>query len=252
MNRRAGPRLARLHAELRRSWGRALLAALIVLVAVPLAWQVTRPPADTGTRPVSVVAPPTPPATAPAAETTTAAAPAAAPEVPRTASSLTGAGGQRMAPPAPRVEPVAIRADAAGISAPVVPVGIEPGSAGAMQVPDDPFVAGWYTFGPAPGDPGGVAVLTSHVDMARTGPGAFYKLRTLEPGDLVAVDLADGRVVDYLVTGREQMAKGAFPATEVFRRDGAPALALITCGGEFDRSTGHYVDNVVVWAAPKV
>jgi len=29
-----------------------------------------------------------------------------------------------------------------------------------------------------------------------------------------------------------------------------PRLALITCGGEFDGSTGHYVDNVVVVAVP--
>jgi hypothetical protein len=27
-----------------------------------------------------------------------------------------------------------------------------------------------------------------------------------------------------------------------------PALRLITCGGSFDRSTGHYRDNVVVYA----
>jgi hypothetical protein len=28
-----------------------------------------------------------------------------------------------------------------------------------------------------------------------------------------------------------------------------PELRLVTCGGAFDRATGHYVDNVVVHAS---
>ena len=31
---------------------------------------------------------------------------------------------------------------------------------------------------------------------------------------------------------------------------GTRALVLITCGGEFDETTGHYDDNVVVVATP--
>jgi hypothetical protein len=31
---------------------------------------------------------------------------------------------------------------------------------------------------------------------------------------------------------------------------GTPKLALVTCGGPFDSATGHYLDNVIVWAAP--
>jgi hypothetical protein len=225
----------------------------VALVAVPLVLEATRPPAVTGTRPAAAAAvqasaePETLTAAAPPVVETATVEPAV-PEVPRTAGALTGAAGRPMAAPVPAVPPVAVRADAVEIAAPVVPVGVEPGSAAAMEVPDDPFVAGWYAFGPAPGDPGGVAVLTSHVDMAATGPGAFHRLRDLQPGDPVTLELADGRVLTYAVTGREQMAKGAFPAAEVFRRDGPPALALVTCGGEFDRASGHYLDNVVVWA----
>jgi hypothetical protein len=34
----------------------------------------------------------------------------------------------------------------------------------------------------------------------------------------------------------------------VFGPSPDPLLRLITCGGSFDRSTGHYRDNVVVTA----
>ncbi len=40
------------------------------------------------------------------------------------------------------------------------------------------------------------------------------------------------------------------PLDELFRRDGAPRLTLITCGGPFLPESGSYRDNVVVVAEP--
>jgi hypothetical protein len=37
---------------------------------------------------------------------------------------------------------------------------------------------------------------------------------------------------------------------DVFRRDGPPRLALVSCGGAFDERTGNYADNIVVLAQP--
>jgi hypothetical protein len=34
----------------------------------------------------------------------------------------------------------------------------------------------------------------------------------------------------------------------VYGKAGYPSLRLITCGGPFDQATGHYVDNIVVYA----
>jgi hypothetical protein len=51
------------------------------------------------------------------------------------------------------------------------------------------------------------------------------------------------------VTSIDQTPKAALPV-ELFRRDQAPVLVLITCGGTFDRTTRHYADNVVVTARP--
>ena len=43
--------------------------------------------------------------------------------------------------------------------------------------------------------------------------------------------------------------KDDFPTLEVYGNTDGPELRLITCGGEFDRGTGHYVDNTVVYAS---
>jgi len=42
--------------------------------------------------------------------------------------------------------------------------------------------------------------------------------------------------------------KAAFPTADVYGDVPGPELRLITCGGAFDEGTGHYADNVVVYA----
>jgi hypothetical protein len=53
----------------------------------------------------------------------------------------------------------------------------------------------------------------------------------------------------FIVERVERHPKDAFPTEAVYRRTPAPVLRLVTCGGEFDRSTRHYLDNVVVFAS---
>ena len=60
----------------------------------------------------------------------------------------------------------------------------------------------------------------------------------------------DGTVRRFVVKERFQVQKTVLPTGELFRTDGAPVLTLITCGGRFDESRGHYFDNIVVRAVP--
>jgi hypothetical protein len=62
------------------------------------------------------------------------------------------------------------------------------------------------------------------------------------------VGLEDGTEVSYVVRGSEQHSKDAFPTEAVYGASPVPTLRLITCGGVVDPSTGHYRDNVVVYA----
>ena len=147
-----------------------------------------------------------------------------------------------------RPEPVGIRIESAGVDAPVVPTGVEAGT-GALAVPEDVGVAGWYRFGPAPGDPGS-AVVTAHVDSASQGPGAFFPLRDVAPGAGVVVTFDDGSSRPFEVVGRRSYDKEALPVAELFTREGDAVLTLVTCGGAFDPVTRSYEENLVVFAVP--
>jgi hypothetical protein len=149
------------------------------------------------------------------------------------------------APPAVQATaPVRVRIQAIGVDAPVVPLEVD--ARGALAPPATNEVAGWWRAGPEPGE-SGPAVLVGHVD-SRTGPAVFFRLRQLVPGDEIAVDLADGSTVLFIVQRSERHAKNAFPTDSVYGDTPDPQLRLLTCGGDFDRSTGHYVDNVIVYA----
>jgi sortase (surface protein transpeptidase) len=115
-----------------------------------------------------------------------------------------------------------------------------------VQVPTRWEVAGWYAAGTRPGDPGS-AVILGHVD-SRRGPAVFYRLRELRRGDLVEVARADGSTVRFAVERTRQYDKRRFPTDEVYYPTLTPALRLVTCGGEFDATAGHYRSNIIVFA----
>ncbi len=141
--------------------------------------------------------------------------------------------------------PVTLGVPDLGITTRLIGLRKEPG--GALRVPEDAQRAGWYSQGPAPGDVG-AAVIVGHVDSYR-GPGVFARLRTLKPGAEVRVRRADGSLAVFVVQRLQEYAKRDFPTQAVYGGDGSASLRLVTCGGEFDRRSGHYRSNIVVFAA---
>jgi Sortase domain len=140
--------------------------------------------------------------------------------------------------------PVRLEVPAIGVAARVVRLGLGPDE--AMQVPGDFAAAGWFAGGPVPGQLG-PAVIAGHVD-SRTGPAVFYRLGELRPGDVVMVERADGTRLRFLVERADRFPKVGFPTAAVFGPVPSAALRLITCAGDFDRASGHYLDNLVVFA----
>ncbi|HEX5994466.1 MAG TPA: class F sortase, partial [Jiangellales bacterium] len=70
-----------------------------------------------------------------------------------------------------------------------------------------------------------------------------------EVGDEIEVRTNAGEVYAYTVVDVQVVPKAELPVAEVFSRDGAERLLLITCAGDFDGS--HYTDNAIVTAEPK-
>jgi hypothetical protein len=66
------------------------------------------------------------------------------------------------------------------------------------------------------------------VDSA-SGPGVFFRLSELRPGDRVYV------------------TRAGFPTGAVYAATADPELRLITCGAAFDYEAGHYLSNVIVY-----
>lgn len=154
-------------------------------------------------------------------------------------------------PPPPREvdAPAAVELAGVDIAAPVGAVGVD--SDGQMELPPDPDIVGWYRFGPTAGDGAGSVILAGHVDSRKYGLGQLARLHQAEAGDEVVVRTKAGEVHKYTVTDVRNVPRSELPLDEVFSRDGAERLLLITCGGEFDNNRRGYSDNVVVTAEPK-
>ena len=176
-------------------------------------------------------------------EASPSTAPTTSTATPTTTSRAAAPSTTRPLRPSP---PVAVEIPSIGVSSRLIRLGLN--ADGTMEVPRDYGVAGWFTGGAMPGEDG-PAVISGHVD-SRSGPAVFYRLRDLGRGDTVRVRRADGRWLRFEVTGSARYAKATFPTDAVFGPVTGPVLRLITCGGAFDRSSGHYLDNVVVTARP--
>lgn len=154
--------------------------------------------------------------------------------------------GASPAPVAPAAEaaPVRVRIPDIGVDSPIVDIGVD--GTGALVPPEGTEVTGWYSAGPAPGATG-PALLAGHVD-SRSGPAVFYRLHEIPVGARVEVTRSDGAVTAFVVTRSYRTPKAAFPTDSVYAPTPGPELRLVTCGGTFDRSIGHYRDNEVVEA----
>jgi Sortase domain len=146
----------------------------------------------------------------------------------------------------PRVPPpVSLTIPAIGVRTRLIRLGLT--AAGTLQAPHTTAVAGWYTGSPPPGAIG-TSVIGGHVD-SYLGPGIFFTLRLLRPGDRIYVQQAGGRLAVFRVFSVRHYLKARFPTSAVYGPVPTPQLRLITCGGTFDPARGSYLSNVVVYAA---
>jgi Sortase domain len=237
------PRTAEPSTAVRATAAVATTAAPTTTVAPTAAWATTTAP---------TTAAPTTAAATPAAATT-AAPTSAEPVAPEPTPSTTAA-----PPPVPVRsganvnaigdvgDPISISIPSIGVESLLIPTGALPD--GTMAVPKDASTAGWFSGGPRPGETG-PAVIMGHLDQKKTGPGVFWHLRDLQIGAEVIIHTTTGDVT-FVATEEVLIPKDQFPTERVYGPVPTPALRLVTCGGSFDRSIGHYRSNVVVYLVP--
>jgi len=188
------------------------------------------------------------PATTPAPSPSGSPSPSARPRTTRTATA-TAAPSPARTSAAPRTLPrsraTRIVIPYIGVDADLMDLGLDSERRLTTPPEDKPELAGWYTDGPSPGEPG-TAVAVGHLDT-NTGPAVFGGLGELKRGKRVEVRRADGRTAVYTVDAIKSYEKDKFPNRLVYGTRDRPELRLITCGGNYDRRTG-YSGNVVVFA----
>ena len=144
-------------------------------------------------------------------------------------------------------QPTKITIQKLGVSAPIGDIGLLPN--GRVEEPplSKPNLVGWYNEGPTPGEIG-PSVLLGHVD-ANGKQAVFYRLKDIAAGDQIQVARKDGTTATFTVEKKQRVDKNAFPHKQVFaaQLDHA-SLRLVTCGGAFDPKSGHYKDNIIVYA----
>ncbi len=115
-----------------------------------------------------------------------------------------------------------------------------------ISVPDSYDKVGWYKLGASPGEKGTASIL-GHIDSV-AGPGVFYSLGQLTPGDRITVTRADSSVAEFEVEYLERYSQDAFPNEKVYGMTEYPSLRLITCSGVYSKGDMRYSHNLVVYA----
>lgn len=117
-------------------------------------------------------------------------------------------------------------------------------SSGVMEAPDSNKDAGWYKYGPRPGNDGS-AVIDGHFGLGNT-KAVFSDLGMLEKGDKVTVTDDRGDISTFVVRTTKYYDKDAQPA-EVFNSIMGSYLNLITCGGDWEEDQSTYTQRLVVF-----
>jgi hypothetical protein len=168
-----------------------------------------------------------------------------APSPGRSAAGSVGAAAK--GPSLRRSVPVSVSIPEIGVRSKLLSLGLN--SDGSIAVPSlatSADKAAWYKYSVTPGQIG-AAVIEGHVD-SYDGPAVFYRLGELHPGNRIDVTLANGTTAVFRVTGVREYAKDKYPAEMIYGPTNYAALRLITCGGDFDAATHHYLSSVVVFA----
>jgi sortase (surface protein transpeptidase) len=164
------------------------------------------------------------------------------PDVPRKSAALQD---NRTVDPA---APTRVEIPELGIDVAVQPVGLD--EQGRMALFDDPSIAAWYQWGPAPASEAGSTVIAAHVDSLEYDLLPFARLKDAVAGTQVFLTDAAGTRHAYAVQLVEVLEKADVDWPAAFDRAGPPRLTLVTCGGEFDYENRRYLSNLVLTATP--
>ncbi len=141
--------------------------------------------------------------------------------------------------------PTQLRIPAIGVTVAIEKVGKT--ASGNVGTPKDITNAGWYSFGPRPGQIG-AALVDAHVNNEHLQPGTFAKLHRLKPGDEIFVTDDTGIERRFITLESAKYPYDDFPADKVFGPYDESRLNLITCHGDWLSELQSYNERLIVFA----
>jgi LPXTG-site transpeptidase (sortase) family protein len=141
------------------------------------------------------------------------------------------------------ITPSRLQIPSIGVDAAVAGVGLMPD--GSMGVPGDLWTSTWLSSGARPGQPGS-AVIAGHRGIGTQA--LFSHLENVRPGDQIRVSDASGGELVYQVTRVASMDLSVATQLQVFGPTNQQQLVLITCFGQYSRSTRTYDRRLVVFS----
>jgi LPXTG-site transpeptidase (sortase) family protein len=117
-----------------------------------------------------------------------------------------------------------------------------------ILTPKNIYDTGWYEGSSKPGEPGAVFI-NGHVS-GPTKKGVFYNIKKLKPGDAVKLELGNADLIEYKVVHKEEVPVDQVNMNKVLRSYDIDkqGLNLMTCGGEFDKSSDSYKNRTIIYA----
>lgn len=128
----------------------------------------------------------------------------------------------------------------------IEPVGLTPD--GSIALPKGRDNAAWFKLGPRPGD-GGSAVITGHYGFWKDGgKTVFNDLSKLASGDKLYVKDEKSDTVSFVVRASKTYDQNADAESALSSNNGQPRLVLVTCAGEWNKTSKSYSQRLVVFA----
>ncbi|MFZ3011956.1 MAG: class F sortase [Minisyncoccia bacterium] len=141
-----------------------------------------------------------------------------------------------------KIIPIRITIPSIKVEALIKPVGLT--KLKTMESPEEPLDTAWFKLGASPGEKGS-SVIAGHRGW-KTGRAIFDDLDEIQLGDKVYVENEKGDILVFVV--REMRVYGALEIVpEVWNKNDAAYLNLITCSGDWNASTGTSDKRLVVF-----
>ncbi len=116
-----------------------------------------------------------------------------------------------------------------------------------MATPKKYYDAGWYDFGPKPGQVGN-AIIDGHLNYVGGLKGVFWNLHKIKISDQILINTDLKRTLTFVVTDIKAISSTSTDLNSIFGSSSTSNLNIITCTGSWNSQTRQYSQRLIVYS----